>query len=156
MEQFVTLPTRQNNILDLVISTYPKISNLSTVPGMSDHEALAFHLDLSQKSSQAIIQHKVALYYKANIAQIKKDLSIFQQIFLSSNPLSRSVDQNWQELKQAINDAVLKHVPHRTVCTRNCLPWITKPIKKDMKNVSFFMIKPKLVICMEIGRPIEE
>ena len=44
------------------------------------------------------------------------------------------MDQNWQELKQAINDAVLKHVPHRTVCTRNCLPWITKPIKKDMKK----------------------
>ena len=44
------------------------------------------------------------------------------------------MDQNWQELKQAINDAVLKHVPHRTVCTRNCLPWNTKPIKKDMKK----------------------
>ena len=143
MEQFVTSPTRQNNILDLVFSTHHKISNLSTVPGMSDHEALAFHLDLSQKSSQAITQHQVALYYKANIAQIKEDLLIFQQIFLSNNPLSRSVDQNWQELKQAINDAVLKHVPHRTVRTRNCLPWITKPIKKDMKKRKLLYDKAK-------------
>ena len=134
LEQFATLPTRQNNILNLVFSTHHKISNLSTVPGMSDHEALVFHLDLSQKPSQAITQHNIALYYKANIAQIKEDMLIFQQIFLSSNPLSRSVDQNWQELKQAINDVVLKHVPHRTVRTRNCLPWITKPIKKDMKK----------------------
>ena len=83
------------------------------------------------------------MYYKANIAQIKEDLLIFQQIFLSSNSLSRSVDQNWQELKQAINDAVLKHVPHRTVRTRNCLPWITKPIKKDMKKRKLLYDKAK-------------
>ena len=143
LEQFVTSPTQQNNILDLVFSTHHKISNLSTVPSMSDHEALAFHLDLSQKPSQAITQHNIALYYKANIAQIK-DLLIFQQIFfLSSNSLSRSVDQNWQELKQAISDVVLKHVPHRTVRTRNCLPWIAKPIKKDMKKRKLLYNKAK-------------
>ena len=36
LKQFVTTPTRQNNILNLVFS-HNKISNLSTVPSMSPY-----------------------------------------------------------------------------------------------------------------------
>ena len=128
LEQFVTTPTHQNNIPDLVFSTHQRISDLSTVPGMSGHDA--FHLDISQKSSHIGSQCKVALYHKGDIAQIKRDLLAFQQTFLSSDPQSKPVDRNWQKLKQAINNAVLNHIPHRTVCSHNRLPWINKQIKK--------------------------
>ena len=130
LEQFVTTPTCQNNILDLVFSTHQRISDLSTVPGMSDHDASTFHLDISQKSSHIGSQCKVVLYHKGDIAQIKRELLAFKQTFLSSDPQSKPVDRNWQKLKQAINNAVLNHISHRTVRSHNCLPWINKKIKK--------------------------
>ena len=49
LEQFVHQATRQNNILDLVFSTHPNISNLNTVPGISDHDAIIFDLHITRK-----------------------------------------------------------------------------------------------------------
>ena len=42
LEQFVYLPTHQDNILDLVFSSQPKINNLDIVSGISDHDAIIF------------------------------------------------------------------------------------------------------------------
>ena len=39
MEQLVGEPTRNNNLLDLILSTEPSIiTNVTTVPGISDHK----------------------------------------------------------------------------------------------------------------------
>jgi len=57
----------------------------------------------------------------------------FQNTFISSNPLSLSVEQNWLEFKTAISETLLKNVPHKTVRSCNHLPWINRQIKKDMK-----------------------
>ena len=43
---FVDTPTRNNNIFDLVLSTSTFITDLSTAPGMSDHEAIIFHYNI--------------------------------------------------------------------------------------------------------------
>ena len=42
LEQFVTDPTRNENILDLVFTSLPIFSETSVGPGMSDHEAVLF------------------------------------------------------------------------------------------------------------------
>jgi len=52
---------------------------------------------------------------------------------LNSDPQSRSVDQLWQEFKEAVDKAVTDHVPHKVNNSRNRLPWLNKEIKKDMK-----------------------
>ena len=49
LEQFVHQATCQNNILDLVFTTHPNISNLNTVPGISDHDAIIFDLHITLK-----------------------------------------------------------------------------------------------------------
>jgi len=43
-EQFVTSPTQNSHVLDLVLSTHSTIINLNIVPGMSDHKATTFHV----------------------------------------------------------------------------------------------------------------
>ena len=49
LEQLIIQPTRGKNILDLVFSDSTKtISNLQIIPGISDHEAIFFHLGLEQ------------------------------------------------------------------------------------------------------------
>ena len=52
---------------------------------------------------------------------------------MSSDPSSRSVNQLWEEFKEVVDKAVTSHVPHKVNKSHNPLPWINKPIKKDMK-----------------------
>ena len=80
-EQYVASPTRKDNILDLVFSTFSIVSDLNIVPGMSDHEAIVFHLDIDNRINYSKIEHKVALYHKANLENIKRDLLEFQTVF---------------------------------------------------------------------------
>jgi len=74
LEQFVHQPTRQNNILDLVFSTHPKVSNLEIVPGISDHDAVTFNYDITSKQTTGNNQHRIALYHKGDLQSIKRDL----------------------------------------------------------------------------------
>ena len=90
------------------------------MPGISDHDAITFHFDINKHSTSSVKQHNVPLYYKGNTELIKQDLAAFATNFLSSNPQTRSVEQLWQEFKQAIS----KHVPHKVKHSRNSLPWI--------------------------------
>ena len=93
LEQFIILPTREQNILDLVFSSQPIISNVY-VPGISDHEAIIFCIDTKTNFSNKRSEHKVFLYHKCNIEEIKNDVLHFQNVFLSSNPYSKSVNSN--------------------------------------------------------------
>jgi len=126
LEQFVHSPTRLNNLLDIVFCAYPKINNLSTVPGISDHDAITFHFDIKKLSTSSVKQHKVLLYHRENTELIKQDLAALADNFQSSDPQTRSVEQLWQEFKQAVQKAVSKHVPHKVKHSRNSLPWINK------------------------------
>ena len=119
--------------MDLVFSSHPKISNLYTVPGISDHDALTFVFDIIHKSTSSKNQHKVGLYHKADLQLIKNDLITFRDTFLHNDPQSRSVNQLRQEFKQAVNRVVIDHVPHKVNSSHNRLPWLNKQIKKKVK-----------------------
>jgi len=98
-DQSVNTPTRNNNILDLVLSISTSITDLSTASGMSDHEAIVF-------------------YYNIDNAKF------------NTNPYSKTVQQNWIDLKDVINTSVVKHVPFKTIRFNSRLPWINAEIKK--------------------------
>ena len=115
IEQFVNSPTRQSNTLDLVFLTYQNITDVIVTPGMSDHEAITLCINSACKFTQNKTEYKSPLYYKANILNIKSDLMEFQNTFIMSDPLSRSVEQNWLRFKAAISETISKHVPHKTV-----------------------------------------
>jgi len=44
LEQFVTQPTRNQNIIDLVFTTY--LDDTNVVPDISDHEVVTFQIKL--------------------------------------------------------------------------------------------------------------
>ena len=133
-EQSVTTPTRNKNILDLVLSTSPNVIDLDVTPGMSDHEAVVFYFDVQNKTINTKSEHKVALYHKANLENIKRDLLEFHNYFFEHDPYTQSVEQNWNKLKSAITDSITKHVPFKTMHPNSKLPWINKDIKRDMKK----------------------
>jgi len=134
LNQFVNTPTRNNNVLDLVLSTSSNIADLTISPGMSDHEAVVFCYDLENTIIDTKPEHKVALYHRASLDDIRSDLLEFQTDFLASDPYSKTVEENWTHLKSAINDSVTKYVPFKTVRSSFRLPWINREIKKDMKK----------------------
>ena len=53
MEQLVSDPTRNNNLLDLILSIEPStIINVTRVPGISDHEGMFFQIEICVESAQ--------------------------------------------------------------------------------------------------------
>jgi len=73
LEQFVTTPTRNDNILDLVLPTSPNVIDLNVTPGMYDHEAVVFYFGANSENANTKSEHKVALYHKANLENIKEN-----------------------------------------------------------------------------------
>ena len=93
-EQLVTSPTQNDHMLNLVFSTHLNIIDLNVVPGMSDHKAVTFYVDTDTRINSKI-EDKVALYHKANLENIKRDLLKFQTVFFENDSYyANSVDQN--------------------------------------------------------------
>ena len=130
LEQLVTQPTRENHILDLVLSTHPgMLHDLEVVPGISDHEAITFQLNLGVIKPPSNNLHKVYQYHKANTIEL-----IFSKYFLTNNPYEQTVENNWQQLKDILLELVEKHVPHKIINPHKNLPWLSKRIKCLMKQ----------------------
>ena len=136
LEQLVFQPTRQRNILDLVLSSHPDtISNVEVVPGMSDHEIIVFDINLYASTSCTKATYSVYLYHRGNLDGIRQDMLNFKDVFMSSTPHHNSVEVNWTSLKEALLKSVSKHIPMKKYKNshRN-LPWINRSIKSHMKK----------------------
>ena len=99
-EQFVTQPTREDHLLDLVLTTDPNIIEIvQEVPGISDHEAIICQLVLYVDKPTSDNLRKVYQYHKADINGIDEEPSNFARFFLSSSPYDNTVENNWLQLK---------------------------------------------------------
>ena len=101
---------------------------------MSDHEAIAIYYNIDNAKFNAKPKHKVALFHWANLDTIKRDLLEFQTCFLTNDSYSKTVEQNWIDLKDVIDTSVVKYVPFKTIRSNSRLPWINAEIKKNMKK----------------------
>ena len=134
LEQLIQNPTRGSNILDLLLTTQPQLlSNIQVVPGISDHEAITFHLcpDISRQDKP---KHKVFLYHKSKLEAIRADMLKFQESFFQSDPYSKSVETNWIQFKATIMESITNYVPQKTCKSSNDLPWLTHDIRKLMRS----------------------
>ena len=77
LEQLVNESTRQNHILDLVFCTNPTyVTNLTVVPGISDHEAVFYCFDSSPLNYEKTTRN-IYLYNQGNFDAIKQCLQCF-------------------------------------------------------------------------------
>ena len=127
-------PTRGENILDLVFTSLPIVSETSVVPGMSDHEAVLFSVNSAGYLSQNVTDHSVFLYHKGNFDAIRKDMIDLYNNQLSINPCSKTVEENWQLFKTALLESISKYVPQKVIRNQKKLPWINCDIKRCMKQ----------------------
>ena len=86
MEQLVGEPTRNNNLLDLILCTEPStVINVTTVPGISDHEGMFFQLKTCVEKC-TVTPRKIYQFHKANSSVIKREVFEFSQVFLVRIP----------------------------------------------------------------------
>lgn len=134
LEQHVHEATRisisTSSCLDLVLSNGPLIGDLNVVPGTSDHEAISFQLRIQRPHLQAPGK-AFHVYRKADWDKIRSKLNEFSEsCFFSSNPLERSVDENWNMLKTKIYLLVSEHVPSNSSSKSKSLPWLNPGVKR--------------------------
>ena len=116
--------TRQNNILDLVISTEEElIVNLKITDKIRDHQALTFSIR-TEKGNTASEKNNYN-FRRAYFDAMRTEL--YYQTF--EQPIVRNNAQlGFEILKNKINDASRRHIPKRWA-TINNLSWINNDVK---------------------------
>jgi len=73
LSQLVMEPTCYNHVLDLLPTSHPSIiSDISIIPGISDHEAITFKITICiAKKMPNHSQAKGISYHKANLDEVK-------------------------------------------------------------------------------------
>ena len=97
---------------------------------MSNHKVVIFSINAHSVLINKKETCKVFEFHKARLHNLKDDLKSFQEAFLSSDPYSQSVEDNWNQFKEAIINTMLKNIPQRKIKSHNhYLPWLSHDIK---------------------------
>ena len=82
-----TLKIVEDSVLDLTLTTNPDlISDLEIQPGMSDHCAVTYTVNLAVKRQKKPDRY-VYQYRKGDLEGVKRDLGEFKEMFLSNGRL---------------------------------------------------------------------
>ena len=87
------------------------------VPVISDHKAVFFQLYQTCSKVPTKNCHKMYQYHKSNT----KDME-FQSTFISNDPYTSSIEENWSTFKQKVLEILDMHVPSKTGHSSNTLP----------------------------------
>ena len=114
------------NILDRILTSNPSIIvNTHTTPGMSDHEAVTFNVNLNPVRNRKP-PHKIFQYKSANWDKLKDDINQLTTTYFHRNPNSRDINENWNFFRNNLTSLVDRNIPSRN--TKAHLPWITREI----------------------------
>jgi hypothetical protein len=109
---------------------------------MSDHDVVSFNIN-TKPHHQIKPPRRVYIYKKADNDKLKKETEEYAHEYLASDPLSRSVNTNWCEIKSKLTELLHKHVPSKTVGGKRHLPWIDSTIKRQMRKRDRLYTKAK-------------
>lgn len=132
----LTRPT-SGKTLDLLFSSYPHvISDVHTVPGMSDHLAILFHIKVKATRSFKPPTDKVFDRKRADFESLRKTMSDSAENFFASAPQNSVVEDNWSLFKTTLTKAMVNYIPQRRSSMKYKLPWITSEITPNAKERS--------------------
>ena len=126
-------PTREENILDLLITNKPGlIKSSNSVPGISDHCAVVTKLDIDPPYRRTK-PRPVRQFKKANWEFIRQQIRSCWTSFSENSP-SRSVDENWLKPKSILNQCLDKFIPTKMTSPRENLPWLSKSLLASIRK----------------------
>ena len=142
LSQLISQATRptSNSILDLLMTSSPNlIENLQAVPGISDHLAIMFDVNLKHHMPKKP-SRKVYQFHKADKISLNMKAKAVLDKFMKSDPTKNDINTNWCTIKSILSNLLNDNVPYRTTKSRHNLPWITSEIKcSKIKRINFFL-----------------
>ena len=117
-----------NAIYYLVFTTHPELIDKTYVlPGMCAHDAVIFDLNIKTPTSRSP-PWRVYLY-KTDMEGIKNKMRESYTAFLTSNPTSKPVDENWTQFKTDLLNATKEFISQKNLKQKNALPWCNSHIR---------------------------
>jgi hypothetical protein len=133
LSQCVKEPTREHNILDLVLTTNPDlVRNVQVVDGMSDHKAVICDIDMKAKINRKK-PRKIFLYKDADMDTLKQQLRTSYDSFKNVQH-TREVEENWKDFKNILQSVMRENIPQKTLSGRNHIPWMTYSIRRKIRQ----------------------
>ena len=132
LHQVVHIPTRRENTLDLLFTDAPDlVNNVSTAPGLSDHDTIIFQHQLKSTLNKKEPRN-VPLYNKAHWDDIHQHVTSFTTEYLNANASQRrSLETNWKRIQDIVFHCCSRLIPHKKIGSRFNLPYITGDIKSE-------------------------
>lgn len=122
--QHVNFPTREDNILDLVITNEPDmVTHIQSIGklGLCDHDAILCNVQSKVSVEESNMSFPV--YHKADLAGMKDKLNSMDWC---SDLEKRPAEECWKCVKDVITKLESEFVPHRTRNTKSKPMWMTR------------------------------
>ena len=127
LSQMVTEPTREDHILDLMLTNNPSIiKSVHILPGFSDHEFVLSDSNLAPSYTRKL-PRKIHLFSKANWAEVRQKISDFSATY-SNTMTELDINTKWNALKKQLNDIMDSCIPSKMTTTRHNVPWIIRTL----------------------------
>ena len=127
LAQIYKEPTREENILDLLITNKPGLIKSShSVPGISAHCAVVTELVIDPTYGRTK-PRPVSQFKSANWEAIRQPIRSCWTSFSKNSP-SRSSNKNWLKLKSILNQCLDKFIPTKMTSPRKNLPLLSKSL----------------------------
>ena len=127
LNQMVDEPTRENNILDLVLTTnIDLINNLEVGEPFSDHNSITFTIN-TRTYQQRISMKENYAFNKADWIHLR---SLFNYTPWYFTLEQQDINANWEAWQDLYFTAVNESIPQYRHKRKNIAPWITKDLIK--------------------------
>ena len=109
-------------------STYPSIiTNTHTIPGMSDHEAVTFEVNLNPIRNRKP-PHKVFKNKSADWRKLKNEISKLTDKYFDTDPNSQDVNTNLTFFRDNLTTLMNNTIPNGNTNAKTHLPWISREL----------------------------
>ena len=134
LQQLQKEPTRLNNVLDLLFTTYPDlVENVQVSSGMSDHCVVTAEVNVNPRAYKKP-PRKVYMFKKMNVTQMKQDALDFKDHYLNHTSDANHIDVNWTTFKTKVSEILSDNVPTKTIKEKWDVPWMNSSIKRLIRK----------------------
>jgi hypothetical protein len=118
--QLIEKPTRNDNILDLMITNFPnQVPRTEILPGISDHDIVFLEFNIAPKKLKEK-PRQAPIYKNANWDTIKSEIkTLYDHIVQLQTHLN--ANQFWEIFKNKLKQLIKEHVPHKIAKVKDSL-----------------------------------
>ena len=131
LNQIIDFPTREDVTLELFLTNRPNLVHRCVgIPGISDHDTIAYVETLSRAKYQKPAQRKIFIWKRADINALRTDMSDYAKDYHGNSSVSTDVNIPWNTFTEQCNHLMEKHIPSKMSSQRFNQVWIDRKVKR--------------------------